>query len=58
MVLVEFSLALSLLTSVSAQYFPAAPKNVTIVKSKLQDGVSVSYKEVNHEHIHQKLDQY
>ena len=37
---------LTLLTSSVAQYFPAAPKNVTVVKSQLEDGVSISFKEV------------
>lgn len=40
------SFALSLTTSVIAQYFPADPQNVTVVKSQIQDGVYISYKEV------------
>lgn len=40
------SIALSLTTSVIAQYFPADPQNVTVVKSQIQDGVYISYKEV------------
>jgi hypothetical protein len=43
------SSAFALLTLASlsfGQYFPAAPKNVTVVKSQLQEGVSVSFKEV------------
>ena len=40
------ALLLSLAVSVSAQYFPETPKNVTVVKSQLQNGVSISYKEV------------
>ena len=38
--------ALGLLSAVSAQYFPPTPKNVTVVQSQLQNGVSISYKEV------------
>jgi hypothetical protein len=43
------SSAFALLTLVGfsfGQYFPAAPKNVTVVKSQLQEDVSVSFKEV------------
>jgi hypothetical protein len=36
----------ALLGVVSAQYFPPTPENVTVVKSQLQNGVSISYKEV------------
>jgi hypothetical protein len=35
-----------LLGAVSAQYFPPTPENVTVVRSQLQNGVSISYKEV------------
>jgi hypothetical protein len=31
----------------ATQYFPPAPKDVTVVKSKLQEGVSISFKEVD-----------
>jgi hypothetical protein len=37
---------LGLLGAVCAQYFPPTPENVTVVKSQLQNGVTISYKEV------------
>ena len=39
-------LGFGLLGAVSAQYFPPTPENVTVVQSQLQNGVSISYKEV------------
>ncbi|OCT51282.1 Carboxypeptidase S1 B [Cladophialophora carrionii] len=39
------SVLLMLAGSSSGQYFPAAPKNVTVVRSQVQDGVSISFKE-------------
>jgi hypothetical protein len=30
----------------NAQYFPPTPENVTVVQSQLQNGVSISFKEV------------
>lgn len=44
--LASLPIALVLITSAVAQYFPAEPQNVTVVKSHLQDGVYISYKEV------------
>lgn len=35
-----------LLGTALGQYFPPTPENVTVVKSQLQNGVSISYKEV------------
>lgn len=43
-----FPLGLGLFGAVSAQYFPPTPQNVTVVKSQLQNGVSISYKEVRY----------
>jgi len=44
--LASLPIALTLVACAVAQYFPAEPKNVTVVKSQIQDGVFVSYKEV------------
>ena len=46
----QVALLLSLALSASAQYFPAAPQNITVVKSQLQNGVSISYREVSQIH--------
>lgn len=36
----------SLLGLVNGQYFPPTPQDVTVVQSKLEDGVSISFKQV------------
>lgn len=43
---VTLPLLLTLLGSVDAQYFPAEPKDVTVIDSHVEKGVSISFKEV------------
>jgi hypothetical protein len=44
--LARYLVAAGLAGAVAAQYFPPTPEGVTIIKSKHEEGVTISYKEV------------
>ncbi|EEP79450.1 hypothetical protein UREG_04296 [Uncinocarpus reesii 1704] len=43
----QFSIPLLLAHTVAAKYFPPTPKDLTVVESKFQEGVTLSYKQTN-----------
>ena len=50
MFFLSFLLCISFLGVAFSQYFPPPRQNVTVVKSKLRKGVSISFKEVGSAH--------
>jgi hypothetical protein len=43
--------AVSLVGTVAAQYFPPTPEGLTVVESKHEKGVKISYKQVGNYHF-------
>lgn len=44
--LARYFAAAGLAGAVAAQYFPATPEGLKVIKSKHEEGVTISYKEV------------
>ena len=41
-----FVIAVWLIPTAVSKYFPPSPQNLTVISSKFEDGVSISYREV------------
>lgn len=50
--ILSFAVCANLLELACSQYFPPIPENVTTVQSKFNNGISISYKEVQRDVHH------